>query len=124
MATNILKTEFAKFIFIDDQTVIAEAYDGVNIDGKKIRFAIDLIENNVPGDYALILNRKADYSVVPVEVYKFLASLERLKAIAIVRYKARDFLPENMEAILFEGNIKKFFSINEAHEWIKTVFQK
>lgn len=101
---------------------MARANEGVNIDGKKVEYAIDLIEKELPGDYAMILDRKADYSVVPVEVYKFFASREKLKAIAIVTYKGRDFLPDNMEQRIFENKIEKFSSINEAHEWIKGLF--
>jgi hypothetical protein len=117
MATKTLKTDFGQFIFLDDQTVVAEAYDSVSIEGKKVQDAMDLIENELPGDYTLILDRKADYSIVPVEVYKFFARLERLKAIAIVRYRDRDFLPDNMEQRVFKGRIEKFSSIKEAHEW-------
>lgn len=122
MENKTIKADFAQFIFLDDSTVVARANDGVNIDGKKVQYAIDLIEKELPGDYAMILDRKADYSVMPVEVYKFFASREKLKAIAIVTYKGRDFLPDNMEQRIFENKIEKFSSINEAQEWIKGLF--
>lgn len=124
METKTLKAYFGQFFFLDDHTVVAQANEGVNIDGKKVQFAIDLIEKELPGDYALILDRKTDYSVVPVEVYKFFASREKLKAIAIVTYKERHILPENMEQRIFKGSVEKFTSINDAHEWLQTIFTK
>ena len=124
MTTKTHKTDFGEFVFLDNHTVVAEAYEGVNIDGKKVQEAIGLIEKELPGDYAMILSRKEYYSVMPVEVYKFFASLERLKAIAIVTFRKRNLLPDNMEQMIYGGKIEKFISKNEAHEWIKDIFRK
>lgn len=118
---KIVEIEFGKFTFLDEATIVAEAHKGVNIDGKKVRHAIELIENEVPGSYVLILDRKADYSIMPVEVYKYFASLQRLKAIAIVTYKKRDFLPDDMEKKIFKSKIEKFSNVSEAHQWAKTI---
>jgi len=122
MSEKVLKTDFAKFTFMDNHTVMAEANDGINIDANKVKVAIDLIEQELPGDYGLILNRNSDYSVTPIEVYQFFASIKRLKAIAIVRANGRDFLPNNLEKELFGNLVEKFTSIPSAHEWMKTVF--
>lgn len=119
---TVLKTDFGQFIFLDEHTVVAEANHGVNIDGSKVQHAIDLIENELSGDYAIILERKEDYSVMPVEVYQFFASVERLKALAIVSYKGRDFLPDNMEKTIYKGRVEKFTSVDQAHAWIKSIF--
>lgn len=116
------ETDFGQFIFLDEHTVVATAHSNVEIDGEKVKRAISLIEDELPGDYAMILDRKEDYSVVPVEVYKYFGSLERLKAIAIVMHSNREFLPDNMEQRIFGGSIVKFNSIEEAHNWLKDMF--
>jgi hypothetical protein len=113
-----IRLEFGRFIFLDNHAVVAEAKEGVNIDSKKVQRAIDIIEKELPGNYGLILDRKADYSIMPVEVYKYFASRKRLKALAIVKYADSEFLPDNMEQKIFKGNIEKFSSINAAHAWI------
>jgi hypothetical protein len=115
-------TGFGQFSFLDAHTVVATAHDGVEIDGQKVQQAIALIEKELTGDYALILNRKEDYSIVPVEVYKYFGSLGRLKAIAIVMYSHREFLPGDMEQRLFKGMLGKFNSIEKAHSWLKEIF--
>lgn len=114
-----LETDFGRFTFLDRHTVVAEARKGVNIDGNKVKEAILLIEQELPGDYAMILDRKADYSVAPVEVYRYFASIQRLKAIAIVNYHRRGFLPEDMERRLYGGEIESFTSIAAAHDWVQ-----
>ena len=118
---KIIKADFGTFTFLDEQTVAATANHGVEIDRTKAQYAIDLIEKEMPADYGIILDRKADYSVAPIEVYQFFASQERLKAIAIVTYNRRDFLPDNLEEKLFGSSIQKFASIMEAHNWIKYI---
>jgi len=122
--TKILKADFGQFTFLDDHTVVATANDGVNIDGEKVQYAINLIEQRLPGDYAIILERKSDYSVVPVEVYTIFSNLERLKALAIVRYSTHEFLPDNMEQRISRKKIEKFTSISDAHDWINSIFDQ
>ena len=119
MFVKKLETDFGKFTFLDEYIVVAEAYSGVNIDASKVSRAIALIENEINGDYAMILDRKSDYSVVPIEVYNYFASVKRLKMIAIVSYRSPDFLPNNMENRIYKGRMEKFASIGEAHSRIK-----
>lgn len=117
------ETDFGRFVFLDDHTVVAEAYRSVNIDGQKAKSAIALIEQELPGDYVMVLDRKADYSVAPIEVYEFFASIKRLKALAIVNYRRRGFLPEDMERRIYGGQIENFTSIEDAHDWAKSLFR-
>ena len=116
--------DFGQFVFLDDHAVIAAANEGANIGPGHAQKAVEMIEEKLPGDYALILDRKADYSVMPLEVYRYFDSLKRLKAIAIVKYKDRDFLPNDMESLLYSGMIKKFDSIEDAHHWVKALFNQ
>ncbi|MDH5444463.1 MAG: hypothetical protein OEY52_02835 [Gammaproteobacteria bacterium] len=116
------QTDFGEFIFLDEHVVVAEAKSKVNIDASKVKEAIELIENEFNDSYAIILSRKREYSVQPVEVYKYFASLPRLKALAIVLFRQLDILPDNMEQRLYNGPVQKFESIESAHAWLKTFF--
>ncbi|WP_196141181.1 hypothetical protein [Aliikangiella sp. G2MR2-5] len=121
MTQKVHEIDFGLFTFLDDSTVVATAKEGVNIDAVKVQQAIDLIENELVGGYSLILERKYDYSIMPVEVYKYFASLKRLKAIAIVSSSGRKFLPDSMEQNIFGRDIEMFVSIEDAHEWLKSI---
>lgn len=123
MELKTIRTTFGEFSFPDHHTVVATAHKGVEIDADKVQQAITLIEQTLPGDYAMILNRKEDYSFVPVEVYNYFGRLDRLKAIALVIYSDREVLPENMEQRLYKGKINKFNSIENAHDWVKELFK-
>ena len=56
------------------------------------------------GHYGMIIDRKSDYSIVPIDVYEVLNGLEKLKAIAVV-----------------VRNEQNFLSIKQAHERIVKV---
>lgn len=116
-----IEVEFGSFTFLDDTTVVAEAKKGVEIDGEKVSFAIEIIEKELPGDYAMILDRKHDYSVLPVPVYQYFASRERLKALAIVSHRVNPFLPEGMEKRIFGRDIETFYSVEMAHAWAENL---
>ena len=123
MTEKTIKSNFGQFIFLDDHAVVAEANYGVNIDADKAQYAIGLIEKELLNDYAMILDRKADYSIMPIEVYEFFNSRERLKAIAIIEYKKQSVLSGDLEQRIFKGLIEKFASKDDAHEWINEVMQ-
>ena len=110
MTEKTIKSKFGQFIFFDDHTVVAEASYGVNIDADKAQYAIELIEKELSHDYAMILDRKADYSIMPIEVYELFNSRERLKAIAIIEHKKPNILSGNLEQRIFKGEIEKFRS--------------
>lgn len=116
-----IETDYIHISILDDRTVLLEAIDGVEIDGQKSREANSLIEKAMPGDYGMIIDRKSDYSIVPVEVYKILNSLEKLKAIAIVVHNKSNFLPIGTEQRLFKGELEVFKYIKEAHKWITNI---
>ena len=116
-----LDTDFIHISILDDKTVLVEAMEGVEIDLEKSKYANELIESEMPDDYGMIINRKADYSIVPVDVYNILNSLKKLKAIAIVVYKSRNFLPVETEKKLFKGKLEVFDSVQEAHQWVLQV---
>ena len=116
-----IDTDFIHISILDERTVLVEAIDGVEINLDKAKYANKLIENEMPGNYGMIINRKADYSIVPVDVYNILNSLRKLKAIALVVYSKRSFLPVKTEKNLFKEKLEVFDSVREAHEWVSQV---
>ena len=112
-----LDTDFIHIQILDPQTVLVEAIDGVEIDLEKSKHANDLIENEMSNDYKMIINRKADYSIVPIDVYKILNGLKKLKSIGIVVNNKPNFLPMSTEKKLFKGKLEFFQTIKDAHEW-------
>ena len=117
-----LDTDFIHISILDPQTVIVEAMDGVEIDLEKSKYLNDLIENEMPNDYKMIINRKADYSIVPIDVYKILNGLKKLKSIGIVLNNKANFLPLSTEKKLFKGKLEFFQTIKDAHEWKNQIF--
>ncbi|MDH5766495.1 MAG: hypothetical protein OEZ38_10815 [Gammaproteobacteria bacterium] len=119
-----LDTDFIHISILDNKTVLVEAMEGVEINLEKSKYANELIESEMPGNYGMIINRKADYSIVPVDVYNILNSLKKLKAIAIVVYNRRNFLPVETEKKLFKGRLEVFNSVQEAHQWVSQVLNE
>ena len=106
---------------LDQQTVIIKAVEATEIDNSISSQANELIQNEMPGHYGMIINRKHDYSIVPIDVYNNLNKCENLKAIAIVLHNKNNFLPHSTEQRLFNGKLEFFSTINEAHSWITSV---
>jgi hypothetical protein len=112
-----IDTDYVHINFLDDKTVLVEVREGVEIDYDKASNVIRLINDKMKSDYGIISNRKADYSIVPHQVYDVLNSIENLKAIAIVVTK-RTFLPLTSEQKFFNKKLEAFETIQEAHKWI------
>ncbi|NIQ11611.1 MAG: hypothetical protein GWO08_17490, partial [Gammaproteobacteria bacterium] len=70
-----------------------------------------------------IIDRKEDYSIVPVDVYEVLNGFEKLKAIAIVIYKETSAPNVAIEEYLFNGRMKLFSDVEEAEAWLRTVVE-
>jgi hypothetical protein len=104
--------------------VLVEAMDGVNINLEKSIYANQLIANEMPGDYGMIIDRKADYSIVPVDVYNVLNSFERLKAIALVVHNKKSYFPVTAEKKLYQGKLEIFQTIIQAHKWLEETLNK
>jgi len=103
---------------------LVEAKYGVEINGVNSKVANDLIASEISGNYGLIFNRKKDYSIVPVDVYEVLNSMDRLKAIAVVLYNETSKLGIVTEQHLFNGMLAIFDNVEDARAWLKvTVVQ-
>jgi len=79
-----IDTDAVHMTILDDSVVLVEARHGVEISSVNARVANELIAREMPGNYGMIINRKEDYSIVPVDVYEVLNRMDRLKAIALV----------------------------------------
>ena len=116
-----IDTDFIHICILDNKTVLVEAVDGVEIDSEKSRYANCLSENEMPGNYGMIIDRKADYSIVPLDVYRNLNNIKKLKAIAIVVNNKTNFLPISSEKRMYNGELEVFQYIDEAREWISRI---
>ena len=114
-----IETDFIHISILDTKTVLVEAMEGVDINLEKSKYANQLISDEMPGDYGMIIDRKADYSIVPVDVYNVLNSFERLKAIAIVVHNKKSYFPVSAEQQLYKGKLEVFQTINQAHQWLE-----
>lgn len=99
-AVKKIETVFLRVIILDPVTAMVEAMPGVEVDSNKARQALDLIENAVSGSYGLIVNRKSDYSIVPIDVFNVLNRRDRLIAITIVLHRRKHLLPVSTEKII------------------------
>jgi len=81
-----IELEKTTLVFIDEHVVIAESKEGVTVDISAVKQAYDLIEENLSGNYTLILDRKNKYRLMRFEVAKEDEKRERLKGIAVVAY--------------------------------------
>lgn len=119
-----IDTDFIHISILDDETVLVEAMEGVDITFEKSKYANQLIANEMPANYGMIIDRKADYSIVPVDVYNVLNSFKRLKAIALVMHNKKSYFPVSAEQKLYQGKLEVFQTINQAHKWINKVLQE
>jgi len=119
----ILDNYFIVINKLDEQTVLVEVKYGVDIDSEKSQLANDVIEENMSSDYGMIINRKAEYSIVPLDDYKILNRIENLKAIAIVKHNHPIGLPVKTEQKLFKGKLEEFTFIDDAKTWLNSILK-
>ena len=116
-----IDTDFIHINILDSKAVLLEAVEAVNIDKKKSKNIIKLVENEMSGNFGFIIDRKSDYSITPIEVYANLNQCDRLKAIAIVEHNKTNFLLIDYEKKFYKGEIKIFEYIRDAHESVTSV---
>jgi len=116
-----IETDFIHISILDTKTVLVEAMEGVDINLEKSKYANQLIANEMSGNYGMIIDRKADYSIVPVDVYNVLNSFKRLKAIAIVVHNKKSYFPVSAEQQLYKGKLEVFQTISQAHKWLEEI---
>ena len=101
---NSINTGFVDIDFLDDQVALITPQYGVEINAEKSQYVTNLIHEQMPSYYGMILNRK-------------------LKVIAIVVTNKHNFLPLDTEKRLFNGELEVFQTVPEAHEWVLTALK-
>ncbi|MGI1679742.1 MAG: hypothetical protein K6L75_13460 [Cellvibrionaceae bacterium] len=122
-ARKVIESALMTTAFISDSIVLVRAKPEVNINRDQAAHANKLIEDSMPSDYGMIIDREADYSIMPVEVFDVLNKIEKLKAIAIVVHRDRSAKAANIDKLLFKGHLKVFFSLLEANEWLNQILE-
>jgi hypothetical protein len=119
---NQLNTQKVTATFVNDHIVILCAHHGVSIDGDEAAAIIALLEKNLPGNYAIVINRVNDYSVAPVAVYQVLNNTSRLQGIAIVTYREISSTVSDIEKSLSVKPLQVFSDLDAAETWLESFF--
>ncbi|MGH1470583.1 MAG: hypothetical protein ACRBCS_05280 [Cellvibrionaceae bacterium] len=122
-AAKVVDTKLMTISFISDSVVLVRAKPEVNIDKEQSSLVNKLIEDTMPNDYGMIIDREADYSIMPVEVFGILNKIKTLKAIAIVVHRDSSAKATAIDKLLFKGHLKVFFSIPEAYLWMNETLE-
>lgn len=118
---TIVDTPFLCATVVEDGIVLIEGRSGVNIDAQKARHVNELIAKAMPGKYGFVINRKEDYSIIPVEVYEVLNGMDRLEAIAVVTHRESSSVFAAIEKSLFHRQFKLCGDVDSARAWVRSV---
>jgi len=116
---NEIVTETVVAEKIADNIVLVVAKEGVEINAINAIQSNHIIEEAMGCNYGMIIDRKNDYSIDPVNVYQLLNTIERLKVIALVLHKKSSMSLVSTEEHLFKGPLKAFTDLDAAIEWTK-----
>ena len=116
-----IDTGFLHITILDDKTVLVAAINGIEIDDEKSKYTNDLIQSEMQGSYGMIVDRTADYSIVPADVYRNLNNNKKLKAIAVVVNNKINFLPIELEKKFYSNQLEVFKSIKDAYQWLTEI---
>jgi len=103
---------------INERVVILRGKPGVEINRQTASSVLTGVEQLVPGEFGLIIDRKADYSVAPVETFDVLNNTPRLKAVAMVTYRPTTTSLAQLDQRLYKGQLKIFNALDAAEAWI------
>jgi hypothetical protein len=106
---------------LDEHVVLVETKAGVTRDRHMTRQLYEEVEQMLPGEYSLVVNRKNEYVMWCVETYDETNGRERLRGIAIVTYQAINALMIEYEAKLCQKPFKNFNRVDEAVSWAKSL---
>ncbi len=114
----ILDTNDMTITMHRENIVLVDGKRGTQITKEKSEKYNAIIENAMNGPYGMIINRKEDYSIAPVQVYNVLNSTENLRCIAIVAYRNITLTTIETEKLLSENPLESFISVGRATEWL------
>jgi len=119
--SKVIETDVLIATHISDSIVIIRAKPHVHIDRNQAALSNQLIQDSMPGNYGMIIDREADYSIMPVEVFDVLNNIETLKAIAIVVHRDNSAVATNIDKLLSHVPLEVFFSVDEAKNWLDQI---
>ena len=105
--------------FLNDHIVLVQMNEGTEVNREIALQGNKAIANAMPGDYGMIIDRQADYSLMPVEVFEVLNSISTLKAIAIVAHRQSTAEFIKFEKRMFKNSLELFVDIESAEAWIE-----
>lgn len=107
---------------LNDRVALIRVRAGMEVGYDNGREVLHQIDDAMPADYGIIIDRAEDYSLDPVAVYQISNNLSRLKALAIVVYRDRSMLTAEIDKRLSRKDIAIFSTIDEAKTWIESKF--
>ena len=114
----------AKLSLMDGNILLFEADEGVVVDKKSAQRFYNEIENQVTGDYSLVINRKKKYQLLRFEVFDVINNQSRLMGLAIVADKDSARKMAEIEAPLCQKPFAIFSNVKEAVAWLETIRPK
>ena len=114
-----IELEKTTLVFIDEHVVIAESKEGVTVDISAVKQAYDLIEENLSGNYTLILDRKNKYKLMRFEVATEDEKRERLKGIAVVAYNNTALQMAKLDQHATKKSFVIFDQLDDAIVWAR-----
>ncbi len=115
---KVIETDILTATFHSDTVVTVRGKPHVHIDREKSAHSNQLIQDLMPGNYGMIIDREEDYSITPVEVFEILNNIEKLKAIAIVVHRNSSAKATNIDKLFSKIPLEVFFSVAEAKNWL------
>lgn len=113
-----IETPAAIATILDERMVLIRAKSGVEINHRGAAEGDRLVSEAMAGDYGLIIDRREDYSVQPVEVFRILNQNKKLKAIAIVAHRPSTVQNAEIDRRLFRGKLAVFGDLDTARNWL------
>lgn len=121
---KVIETEAATATVLNDYIVLVRAKPGVEVNRQHALRGDQLIAEAMPGDYGQIIDRLADYSVAPVEVFPILNANPKLKALAIVVHRDSSLRNAEIDRRFFSKELAVFRSVDEARNWLEQVLAR
>lgn len=106
---------------LNERVIVVRGKQGVEINRDTAGHILTLIDQIMPGEFGMILDRQADYSVAPVEVFELLNNTPRLKVVAIVAHRPATAGMAQIEQHLFNGRLEIFIALDLAEAWVNSV---
>lgn len=119
-----LETRTSFIEILDHEIALSRPKQGVEVNYEAARQGVALISDAMPGDFGLIIERAEDYSIIPTQVFEVLNETPKIKVIAIVVHNEISEKTAELNKMFFDRELQVFFSVGQAHEWVKSILKK